>query len=262
MRKKLPLFSLVTAVVLIGAMFAFGSTSFAGSSGPADDQGDPGPLNTTLWKTFSTAKDGGTTISVSTHGNVYSFNSPTGSEHINVGQVGEGYVLCYNAVNAYDIGLAETGFAASTTGSNNVLRNTSDGVLSLNQVFTFSAANRSIQVAMTVKNLTGATVNGVVLRRIVDADVDGDFSDDWHTATADSYTAWEIHSLVLKHISQASGVSHTAKVTTTLFTDVEGCAPTPVAGPVLGDYAGSVDYSIGNLAAGKSKTVKVTYERN
>jgi hypothetical protein len=68
--------------------------------------------------------------------------------------------------------------------------------------------------------------------------------------------------MVLKHISQASGVSHTATVTDSILDNTCG-ATSAIPSPRLGfDDGGTIAYNIGNLAAGKSKTVKVTYERN
>jgi hypothetical protein len=257
MRTKLPVLGLVTAIALVGAM-AIGAPSFAGSGEPAKDTG---PLSVTPWKTFSTAAQGGTSVVVSTNGNVLSFTSPTGSQHI----AREGYVICYEPIpntvlNAYDLAATETRFLPSTQGTSNVLRSTSDGVLSLNQAFAFSAANRQLTIAMTVKNLTGSTVYHVVLRRQVDFDIPtGDYADDWHAATVDSYFAWDSHGMVLRHISVPSGVSHGAVVDDLGYQS--WCSPVGVSNPVQGDYAGTVAYNIGNLAPGKSKTMKVAYLR-
>jgi hypothetical protein len=190
MRRKLPLLSVVTAIVLIGAL-AIGVPSFAGDGSAKGD--DEGPLSLTPWKTFSTSKDGGTSVVVSSDGNVLYFTSPSGSQHI-YGAL-EGYILCYSGpsayVNAYDLGGSEAGFGSSTQGTSNVLRSTADGVLSLNQAFTFSAANKSLQIAVTIKNLTGSMVTDIKLRRQVDFDIGNDAPDDWHAETADSYFAWE-----------------------------------------------------------------------
>jgi hypothetical protein len=251
MRTKLPLLGLVTAIVLIGAM-AIGGPSFAGSGAPAKDTG---PMGTLPWKSFSTGADGGTRVYVSVDGNIYWFFSPGDYQHVYI----DGYILCYNGLSAVDTNLVMSGFGPSTQGTSNVLRSTSDGVLSLNQAFTFSAANKQLQIAMTVKNLTGSTVTNVVLRRFADFDIDGEGGDDYHATTADSYFAWGSHGMVLRHIAQPATVTRSAAVTT--WNDFS-CSPTVVAGLIYGDYAGTLAYNLGNLAAGKSKTVKVAYLRD
>src|SRR5689334_6952984 len=68
-------------------------------------------------KPFSSGSDGGTKIDISTGGNVISFQSPSGYEHLNAGSLSEGYVLCYTTaagvnVNAFDVGGSFSGFGA------------------------------------------------------------------------------------------------------------------------------------------------------
>ena len=263
MRSRLAAISLTAVTVLVGSVM-FGGSSLAGDRGGSAANQDPSPRSLDTWKTYSTPKDGGTTISVSAHGNVFSFNSPTGSEHIQVGAVMEGYILCYNpgGTIAYDVGARESGFGPSTTGANNVMRTTSDGVVSLNQVFTFSQLNRALQVAMTITNLSAAPITGVTLTRKVDFDIDGDWADDWHMWTQDAYSALDSHGMVLKHVSQSSGVVHYAMTWQAALADPQDCSAPINNRPVQGDYSGAIIYTTATINAGKSKTVKVSYERN
>lgn len=244
MRTKLPMLGLLTAIALVATM-SIGGPSFAAYP---------------TWRTFSTAADGGTTINITPDGNVWFFESPSGAFHIDA----EGYVLCYQTpsgyVGAYDTLTGTSGFALPTQGTSNVLRNTSDNVLSLNQAFTFSGTNKQLTIAMTVKNLTGSTVTGVVLRRQVDFNIDTVGNDDWHAATVDSYFAWGTHGMVLRHISQPSGVSHGAVVDTLGY--ASWCSPVGVSNPVQGDYGGTLGYDLGNLGPYKSKVIKVAYLRD
>lgn len=258
MRTKLPLLGLVTAIALVGAM-SIGGPSFAGSGAPAKDTG---PLSTTVWKTFSTAAQGGTSVVVSTDGNVLSFTSPSGYQHI----YGEGYALCYGSTSAYSFagtargGSDMVGFSPSTQGTSNVLTTTSDGKLSLNQVFTWGAANRQLTIAMTVKNLSASPIAVTVLR-IADLDIDNSSTDDWHVVTwKDSYLAFETHGLMLREISKPSTATNASAITYNWF-DATDCGYTPVISPVKGDYSGLVGFNLVTLGAYASKTVKVAYMR-
>lgn len=57
-------------------------------------------------------------------------------EHIGVrAPYSEGYVLCYNGVNAWDTGTSSSGFGTPTTSSNAIVRRTSDNRVQLTQTF-------------------------------------------------------------------------------------------------------------------------------
>jgi hypothetical protein len=241
----------------------------------------PNAVTVTNFHTFTTSADGGTTVRVSTNGNVYSFESPTGFEHINAGNDLEGYVLCYtpsggSPVNAYDMTDLSSGFGAATHSSGapwTVTRNTSDGKLKLTQVFAFNSTGKTMTVTMTVKNLTQATVSGITLRRQVDFDVDtggvngwaGYFN--WFAATKDSASAWndpatatgDAHGMVLRHLK---GGTHTPQYTNAIgdtSCDVSGGGGTT---PTQGDYGATISYAVGNLSAAASKVMSVQYVRD
>lgn len=257
MRTRYRSFGLGTALVLVGAMVALGAPSAARTGG----QDAVRPRSTTAWKSFTSSKDGGTRFTLTTEGNVLLFHSPNGSEHLNVGSWYEGYVLCHSGLTSYDLGSTSSGFAPASQTDTTVSRSVSNGTLVLKQTFTFSVNGRSLQIAMNVKNTTQQTISGVSIRRVADLDVDGDWADDWHTKTADAYMAWDTHGAVLKHVSQPSGVTHSTKIFAGAGGGLMACAPSTAAGPVSGDQGGSIDYVLGNLTAGQSRTVKVTYER-
>jgi hypothetical protein len=234
---------------------------------------------TTLWHTFATSTGGGTKYRVSTDGNVYSIESPTGYEHINIGSTIEGYLLCYGttvpASAAWDVANSVDGFATATHTSGSpftVTRRTSNGSVQLTQVFTFNATSKSLNIVMTVKNLTGSSLN-IVLRRIADFDVDvggtkgfGFFGDNWFATTQDAVFAWNdpgaflglsTHGLVLRHLQKASGISSVALIPSeNLNCRLEGTFT-----PVQGDYSGAIHYSF-SLAARASKSVTIQYLRD
>jgi hypothetical protein len=96
----------------------------------------------------------------------------------------------------------------------------------LNQTFTFNGQNKTLTIKMVLKNKSAAPLSDVVLRRVVDFDVDAAGPDgwtatqNWHTKTyPDSVSAWsdaedaqnagkEAHGMVLRHLTQPGGVSH------------------------------------------------------
>jgi hypothetical protein len=159
-------------------------------------------------------------VSISQHGNLTRFEGPTGYDHIGVGAFSEGYILCYGSSRAYDTGSEEEGFLAGTFSCNSaktsctVTRKTSDGRLELRQVIKKNATDRSTTIAMRLRNLTGSSISGVVLRRQADPDVDtggslgtGDFTNWFGSSERDSAFAWnppdksgEGHAVVISSI--------------------------------------------------------------
>lgn len=227
-------------------------------------------------KTFSSSVEGGTHVTISIHGNITRFLSPgslpnTGYEHIGVGAFSEGYILCYRnpfssaTVNAYDVGDSEVGFGPSIASCSSptacaVTRNTTDGVLQLRQNFSFNGAERRLRIQMTVKNLTGATVSNIILRRQVDFDIDTGGSQGWasfinhHASTAgfgvfawtDSPPSGKVnHGMILRHIVRTSGVGTSARVTSNILDT--SCDPPNIAAtnPVLDqDVGDTLSYSL------------------
>lgn len=219
---------------------------------------------------------------LSRHGNIIRFEGPAGYDHIGVGEIGEGYVLCYGTRRAYDVGFTETGFGPSTpscSGSTcTVTRNTSDGQFRLRQVITKNSVERAVTVEMTLTKLGQTAVSNVVLRRQVDFDVDAGGSlgsnnfVSWFGATeresvfawnSANYTANEGHMVMLRQIQRIpSSVPYTAKVTSAILDT--SCSPTNAApwGPVEGDYGATIQYNIGFMGQGSVFIGRVQYQRN
>jgi len=244
------------------------SAAAAGGASSSQQKTDVVPdTGQTLFKAFSTGADGGTTYRISTTGNVFSAESPSGFEHIEAGTFQEGYILCYtpqggSQVNAYDDDLNQFGFGAATDTAGPpvaVTRKTSDNKMQLKQVYTFNAQSKSLKIVMSVKNLTSSTASGVIIRRAVDFDIDSNFFNDWGR-TLDSAFAWNDttgHGMNLQHVA---GPSHTAKVFAAFYPD--DCTPTSDATPLSGtDGVASIDYNLGNIAAGATKSATVQYTR-
>jgi len=129
-------------------------------------------------------------------------------------------------------------------------------------VYTFNAAGKALKIVMSVKNLTASTVSAVTLRRVVDSDIDDSLGNDF-ARTLDSMFAWNDttgHGMVLQHLG---GPAHSTRVYN--FIDeslVTVCNPASDTTPILGtDGIGSIDYNLGNIAAGATKSATVAYVR-
>jgi hypothetical protein len=223
---------------------------------------------------------------ISVHGNMIRFDGPDGFEHIGVGSIGEGYVVCYGSARAYDVGADEFGFGptlqAQCSGAKcTIRRNTADGKLSLLQEFvksTNAAGGRHMRIKMTLKNNTGASIAGVVLRRQVDFDIDtggskgtGEFRNWFGSSEIQSVFAWnaanahptESHMVVLRHIIKKPAPIPVFSKTTSDILDTS-CNPSNITanGPNFGDYGATLQYNVGTLKANASFVTEVEYSRN
>lgn len=219
---------------------------------------------------------------LSSHGNLLRFEGPTGYDHVGIGNLSEGYVLCYGANRAWDTGESESGFGpavANCSGNTcTVTRNTSDGWYRLRQVISKVDIERSLSIEMTLTRIGGPAQGGVVLRRQVDLDVDtggslgsGNFENWFAASERESVYAWnaanntanEGHAVLMRQIiRRPSSVPYFAKVTSAILDN--SCNPPNLAvnGPVRGDYGATIQYNVGSLAQGASFVGRVQYQRN
>ncbi len=192
---------------------------------------------------------GGTQVLISNHGNIVSFQSPGGYEHIGVGALSEGYVLCYTPtsgalVNAFDTGAAEAGFGAffvNVPPPFFIDRFTADGLLKLHQAYTFEALQKSLRITHTITNVGPVSVTIHTFRRQVDFDIDTGGTNGWagfaNRHAADSFDgawAWndkkdapagkDAHAMALRHLAKPrSTLLHEGKVTAAILDST--CSP-------------------------------------
>jgi len=109
-------------------------------------------------------------VKVSDHGNLLSFESPQDQEAVFDGQ--DGYAICSTGgtVHGHDTGAVEEGFGPPKYSQPNagafpltVTRKTTDGKFKLKEVWAKPDARKDVTVTMTLTNLSGATINGVML---------------------------------------------------------------------------------------------------
>ena len=236
------------------------------------------PENTGLFYVYP----GRPRVWLSSHGNILRFEGPTGYDHVGVGNLSEGYILCYSGRQAWDTGESESGFGPSVANCSGntctITRNTSDGWFRLRQVISKVDVERALTVEMTLTKIGGPFQTGVVLRRQVDLDVDtggslgsGNF-ENWFGATeresvwawnAANNTAREGHAVMLRQIiRRPSSVQYFAKVTSAILDN--SCSPSNLAddGPVRGDYGATIQYNVGSMGQGAVFVGRVQYQRN
>lgn len=200
-------------------------------------------------------------IALSRNGNIVRYEGPEGYEHFGIGAFSEGYVLCYNATQAYDIADDETGFLPSTiscaASKCTITRNTTDGKLQLKQVIVKNAPyERSVNVEMTLTNKSQSAISNIILRRQVDFDVDtggrlgsGSFVNYFGASERDSVFGWnaannnpaEDHAMMIRRYNwNPRTITALAKVTGNILDS--SCSPVNIAadGPVRGDYGATI----------------------
>lgn len=246
------------------------------AAAPKQDLSAPKPASAVPADTFFNGTDRGTQVQISNHGNIVSYESPSGSEHIGVGILSEGYVLCYAGNNAFDVGSSESGFGAASISQPSptktiVTRNTSDGRLQLRQTFTFEGVEKALSIVMTIRNLTTSTVSGVTLRRQVDFDIDGSPSSNRFGRTsedgvfayrdASDFPGTEVHGMLLQHQQKNSTVARPVAKVTNAILDTS-CNPSSIATPAgPGDFGATLQYNFGNVSGTASKLTTVRYLR-
>jgi len=211
-----------------------------------------------------------TRVCVSKAGNITSFEAPEGREHIRQGTIMEGYALCSNGgstVHGWDAAFKASPWGQTTTTTEPVVtRITSDGVFKIVQTYAFNGPEGEMKITMKVTNRSGVTRNSVVLSRYFDGDVDGTFAEDGSITSASVFEWLPKPGHGLKLTSLTFSTPHNPYVE--IFGDVysssgySGCTPTSsttLAGP--DDLSGRLNYSLGSIGPGATKTVVFGYER-
>jgi hypothetical protein len=276
--------------ITIAVLVAVTAVTAAATSGrgAAQSRDTARPKNLAPFNTWTSALDGGTTVSISTHGNIIRYESPTGYEHIGVGTFSEGYILCYTnpasgaTVNTFDTGSSESGWGPSVTSGAPVAvdRDTADGLIHLKQVYSFDGLRKSLGIEMRITNNTAVNITNVILRRQVDFDVDTGGAKgwsgflNWHArSTRGGVWAWDdpseppagfaAHGMLMQHNSANPSPVGTraAKVTEDILDST--CSPASKTTPLnsLNDDGETIQYNLGTLPAHQTKNFRLSYYR-
>ena len=208
---------------------------------------------------------GGFVWCVSEAGNLVSFASPAGFEHIRVGNVIEGYAVCvpgagldpYSDMAIFSSGWAEPVLIGEPDETSiTIERTTTDGRFTLLQRFVGNRGQRAIEIFMTLTNNLEELAN-VRLLRNADLDIDGTRTSDVFDRTLDS--AWARQSHAVSLIARNRAVDHETRLSINLAP--RDCTPQSIGvAPTVGrDLAASVRYDIGTLGTGESRTLRFIY---
>jgi hypothetical protein len=223
-------------------------------------------------------------VKVSNHGNLLSFESPANQEAVFDGR--EGYAVCStngSTKNGHDTGEVEGGFGTPTFVQPTagafpltVTRKTTDGKFQLKQVWNKpDATEKDVTVTMTLKNISNAAIEGVLMSRSGDFDV-GTLSSDLGARTDDSAWLWDDAfggppgGLMLTALSFRTSHLTAIETASTWLGDGtpnsgtrQACGADMVNTPTTAasDLTMKAFYLLGNLSAGQSKTVKFEYGR-
>jgi len=198
---------------------------------------------------------------ISANGTVVKLQAPAGQEHVDIGQVLEGYVIC-SGTNVHDWDLSDTasGFGATTilkgpTATSVTLRRSSDRY-QLDQILTLAKKEKELTITMTVTNISGAMIPDVRIARAYDPDINHDFGDDLEVTSARGVWAGDVDAVTL------TATAWSFPTDTAIDTGpAPACSPTGSASPATtGDASlAGVTYRAGNMGAGAKKRVTFVY---
>lgn len=196
--------------------------------------------------------------------------APAGSGHI----FGDGFAICATSATRAPEGdytgivhglstarsttLATSGFLPPTfPNQTTVVMRTVNGRFEVRQVFSQAPADRSIFINVTVKNLRPTPISGVDFSRAVDFDLNGTAGgDQWFKFGSSVIVTEPPPSVAFVSLTGVTGavpresIVETSKPMTTCFQDASANSG------VTGDYMARVNYNLGTMAGGSSKTFR------
>jgi hypothetical protein len=259
---------ILLALLLAGATLGAARTPAAAQL-PNDPNASHGIADTGI---FSTHTYLNMIVGISVHGNIMRFESPIGREHIRNGTFTEGYLISNfdpsEAIHGYDIGFTEAGFGGAIINQPNgpnrlpltITRTTTNGRFRLTQKYAFDKAENECLITMTVRNNGPGIIRNVWLERMCDFDIEqnvtGSFVNNF-SRTRDAVSADNTggSGMLLQALSTNG---HVTIVDNSIEATTFGSG---IASPDSLDGVARVVYFLGDIAAGKSKTVIFGYRR-
>jgi hypothetical protein len=165
----------------------FGKADFSQPTGAVDAANTQTLISTPLRDAVPLSSYDGTqmTFGVSDYGEIVPFQHPNGTEHVAVGGILEGYVVCYRDSAGDHIARAHYGtrngiipvsrseIENSTTRTVvRVIARTADGKLDITHFCAFNKTARAVRVQVSLDNRSAETLAQVVYKRVSDWDVD------------------------------------------------------------------------------------------
>jgi hypothetical protein len=205
------------------------------------------------------------------HGNLFSFESPRGKEHIRVGFWWEGYTVCYTdstgRQSAYDVGQLASGWAEPhrVDGSSfplKIYRKTLDGRIELVQEIARNGGERDVTITMTLYNRSPEVLADVVLDRYADLDIDNTWGNDSFVQNASGVTAREAGGGAVSMMNLTTGVPSEILVDNTdSWYDKQHYRGCQMAGNPAssGDNLGAIRFYLSGMNPSSSRTAKIVY---
>ena len=168
----------------------------------------PEPLSTSM-ATCVTSGSGPNymKLCISRHGNLVSLQSPSGKEHLRLGEITEGYTVChYEPINAgspteyFDFSSSEYGWqepykVVQPGGANTlpltIYRKSTDGKVELVPNSSRNTVELEVTLTMTVYNRSNSTLRALGILRSVDFDANNTPGNDVFLSTQKSVIAWD-----------------------------------------------------------------------
>ncbi len=209
-------------------------------------------------------------VCITVNGNISWLESPAGVVHI---RNREGYAVCsfssVNTVYGFDANVASDGWGPATVSDNKriITRTSLDGMIQIKQTFTIIPQARGVDVKMEIKNLSPLLIEGVVVSRYFDGDID-DQQVNQYFHTGESVWGTKQRGLLLTGAPSPS-VEFSPKATTFSEWDplgggsqfARGCSANLAFSGATGDYVGGLSMSLHSLKAGQTKSVILHYRR-
>lgn len=198
-------------------------------------------------------------------GNIVSLEHSEGLEHVAVGSITEGFCLAAGfSTRGITYGTdPNVGLEAPTYPSNTRIQHkTIDGDFRIEQRFVQSAGGKEVIIIMKVVNISNSPINNIFLTRFIDADMSNTTSGDRFIAANRSVAAMEPGSVRLELIPKTETFNANSLIYPDFLPRLDGdCydATADNTDEAEGDLSMGVQYQLGTIFPGSSKTVRFVY---
>jgi hypothetical protein len=263
-------------ILLVCSILVLASVAFAQQKAASSI----GPYSTNVCAYTQTSGSGLTFFQTceTVNGNVVQFTSPSGFEHIRIGNYYEGYGICdyYAGTGYWDTAYQDSGNWQApitvTTVPLKILRTTTDGVFTLTQTFARTNPENILKITMNLRNNYGSNYSGgrwIWFTRFADIDANNSTVNNF-TSTRDAVLGWnegyspnQKYGLGLYTAPANTTVGHFAGVMplNSWWTNENPCNYPSSQATTLNMDGLAYSFHYFALKPGTSKTVAVEYKR-
>lgn len=134
-----------------------------------------------------------------------------------------------------------------------VVQRTSNGRFEIKEVFSQNASEKNIFIDVTVKNLLASPIAGVTFSRVIDFDLNNSSSGDLWIRSYASVLAAENNAVSLT--GSTWPIARLSQIEA-FGPSVVNCRGVAAPSPSTGDFMGRVNYNLGTIGGGASKTFR------